>query len=328
MRKVIVGLVKSLLLVIGSWLIIHAMAVVGVFVAIAKPLWWLVFPEISICFICRIKKAGDWCSACRRKVTSDFRIYTLRSMIINSLIILAVSFMSIGFVWLEGQVLAAAGIISLQKKTVSFIIPDRLQYRLGEIFPMKLEMIGVERPINVVQADLSFNPQNLEAVMINTNDSFATIFVQKEINNETGYVRLTGGLPSPGFKGSNGLFGTVFFRGKMPGLAKVEYLPTSMVLANDGKGTNVMKNLSAVTYLILPESVSKQESEQQKSLLSQNVLGEATDGVMRMDFSQEAKVLGQEVKAEPNTIWQALWKIDQQIIALWHGIVDWLVADK
>ena len=90
-------------------------------------------------------------------------------------------------------------------------------------------------PINAIQADLGFNPEKVEVVDISTQNSFANIFIQKEINNETGYARLTGGLPNPGFFSDRGIFGTVFFRGKQPGVVKIDFLPSSMVLANDGR---------------------------------------------------------------------------------------------
>lgn len=334
MFKILKVVIQGLGLIIGSWILIHVLAIAGVFVAVAKPFWWLFFPEISICFVCRAKDVGEWCNACHKKVTKDWRIHSFRSVIINSLIILALSIAAIGLVWLETKGLQAAGIVSFRKKTVSFTIPDRLQYRLGEVFPMKLELTGVEEPVNVIQADLNFNPQNLEVAMIDTSGSLANVFIQKEMNNEVGYVRLTGGLPSPGFKGERGLFGTVFFKGKQPGLAKVEYLPTSMVLANDGRGTNVMKNLSAVTYLILAEPISEKESEQQSVLLSQKVLGESTDGVMRLDFSNETqvlgietelkqseKILGEQIQSGKTAFWQVIHELDQKILSGWRWLL-------
>lgn len=164
------------------------------------------------------------------------------------------------FVWRQGS----------KSKSVSFVIPAKGQYKLGEVFSVKIEIDGVKTPINAVQADLAFDPARVEAVEVSTENSFADIFIQKEIDNQKGYVRLTGGLPSPGFSGEKGLFGTVFFKSKTPGIAKIEFLPTSMVLANDNKGTNVLKDFAQISYLILPEKISQQEENSQKAILGKN----------------------------------------------------------
>lgn len=204
---------------------------------------------------------------------------------------------SLGLVFLEGQVLFKLG-FPPTPKTVSFVVPPKGQYRLGEIFPMKIEIAGIKVPINAVQADLGFDPGKLEVVDISTDDSFANIFIQKEINNEGGYARLTGGLPNPGFFADKGVFGTAFFKGKNPGVAKIEFLPSSMVLANDSKGTNVLKDLSAVSYLILPEKISKEEEEMQKMItLKSSVLGESVENT-QMKFYEEGSVLGAKAEEE------------------------------
>ena len=153
------------------------------------------------------------------------------------------------------------------RQTASFIIPPKGQYKLGEIFSMNIEVDNIKNPINVVQADLKFDPDKIEVVNISTKNSFANIFIQKESNNTKGYVRLTGGLPNPGWHGTNGLFGTVYFKTKQPGLVTIAYLPTSLVLANDGQGTNILKSRPSFSYLILPDKISTEEEKAQTKLL-------------------------------------------------------------
>lgn len=162
---------------------------------------------------------------------------------------------------------------------------------------MKIEISGIKTPINAVQADLGFDSSKLEVVSVSTDGSFANIFVQKEIDNEGGYVRLTGGLPNPGFFSDNGVFGTIFFRGKEPGIAKINYLPSSMVLANNGRGTNILKDLASISYLILPERISQEDEDMQKKITEFNVLGESTSST-QMKFYDETSVLGENAKRE------------------------------
>lgn len=194
---------------------------------------------------------------------------------------------------------------------------------------MTIEIVGIKTPINAVQTDLGFDPEKLEVVEISTEDSFANIFIQKEISNETGYARLTGGLPNPGFFADKGTFGTVFFKGKNPGVVKVEFLPSSMVLANDGRGTNVIKELASASYLILPEEVSEEERKQQEVLIKPVVLGERTEET-QMKFYEEEKVLGarvgQEIEKEKKLhlgkeVLNSWERFDRFTLSLWSKLV-------
>jgi hypothetical protein len=299
--------------ILVSWLLIHFLAVFGIFLAAAYPFWWLLAPQKTLCLFCEIKKLKE-CS--------------FKHSFINGGIILALSLLSFSLVFAEGKILFKMG-FPPTPKTVSFVIPAKGQYRLEEIFPMKIEIAGIKTPINAVQADLSFNPQKLEVVDISTKDSFANIFIQKEINNEVGFARLTGGLPAPGFFADKGVFGTVFFKGKSPGVVKIEFAPSSMVLANDGRGTNVLKELAAVSYLILPEKISPEEEEMQKSIvLKPVVLGTETEET-QMKFYEEEKVLGtqvgQEIEKEKKfnlgkILLEFLEKADEVILSFWGKI--------
>lgn len=288
-------------LVISSWLLIHALSLFGIFLAVAYPTWWLFSPKQITCFFCRSKKEGEICPFCRQVVVKSEGVIpkTFSSAILNGSLIFLLSLVSIGVVFLESQLLLKMGFPTTQK-TVSFVIPAEKQYRLGEIFPIKIEITGIEQSINAVQADLGFNPAKLEVVNITTNDSFADIFIQKEINNDTGYARLTGGIPNPGYfsNSGKGIFGTVYFRGKTPGLARIRYLPSSLVLVNNGHGDNVLKEFVAVSYLILPEKISDEEDQLQKDIISKiNVLGASTAGT-KMIFYDQGGVPGAKTKQE------------------------------
>ena len=317
-------------LVIASWFLIHILAIFGIFLAVAYPLWWLFAPKQIACLLCRSGREGERCFFCRRliKKSEDVSPSNLSSAIFNGMLILVFSLVSAGIVFGESQLLFRLG-FPPTPKTVSFIIPTKGQYRLGEIFPMKIEIAGIKVPINAVQADLGFEQSKVEVVDVSTKDSFANIFIQKEISNESGYTRLTGGLPNPGFFSDKGLFGTVFFKGKSPGIVKIEFLPSSMVLANDGRGTNVLKDLAFVSYLILPEKVSEEEEKLQKSVtFSSSVLGESTDST-QMKFYEETNILGasteKEIKEEQKfsimkVVLSGLEKVDRFILAGWEKV--------
>lgn len=309
------------LTLIVSWILIHFMALFGIFLAIALPVLNLLFYPSIMCVWCQIRHTP----------------HRFAHAPINSFIILVVTALSIGIVVGESKILKYFG-FPKTTATVSFVIPDRNQYKLSEIFPMKIEIAGIEMPINVVQADLAFDPTRLEVVDITTEDSFAKIFLQKEYDNSLGYIRVTGGLPNPGYSGKSGTIGVVYFRGKSPGLAEVKFLESSLVLANDGRGTNVLKEYAAAAYVILPESIPEdQKREQTDVLIQKQVLGDTTDAT-RLEFYEYTRdmekpmgnVLGasapsveppQPSKLANNKIVNTLARIDEKILSFWRKII-------
>lgn len=284
--------------IVLTWLFVHLFAIFGYFIAIGFIILWLLFPQSTICFVCRVKNAGDYCPFCRKNITGkDSRIpKSLRSVFFNSGLIVLVSFFSLILVFAEFEGIKLIESNSIGR-TVSFEIPTNGQFVVGEIFPMKIEISGVGRSINAVQSDISFDPLILEVIDINTKNSFANIFVQKEINNTLGYARISGGLPNPGFNGKNGIFATVLFKAKKTGVVEVKFLPSSLVLANDKSGTNVLKDFATASYLIKPETNPlKQESsnEELSHTEESNVLGEDDDTQLKF-YNDSENVLGASV---------------------------------
>ncbi len=327
-------LLKIVSFTLASWLLVHVFAVFGFFAALAYPIWWFLAPKAIPCLMCQVTKEGENCRFCGRPTPKE-KVpppQSFRSALANAFLILLFSLLSLGFVFGEAQVLFRLG-FPPTPKTVSLVIPPKGQYRLGEIFPMKIEIVGIKKPVNAIQTDVSFDPRILEVVEVSTKDSFADIFIQKDINNEAGYARLTGGLPNPGFFADRGIFGTVFFKGKRPGVVKVEFLPSSLVLANDGKGTNVLRDLASATYLVLPEELTSEEQAQQQVLLQPNVLGEASpETQMKFYDEEEGRVLGLQTSKEiekgkkfnlPKFLANLLETVDRWILNFWQALTYW-----
>lgn len=317
------------LVVLFSWILIHFLALFGIFLAISFPLFWLIAPKQMVCLLCRAQKEGASCSLCRRRISKKeggTSPSTLVSAVLNGGIILTFSLISIGIVFGESQVLGRLG-FPPAPKTASFTIPSKGQYRIGEIFPMKIEIDDMEKPVNAVQADVGFDPEKIEVVDVSTKNSFANIFIQKEIDNTGGWARLTGGVPNPGFSGGHGLFGTIYFKAKSPGLVKIGFLSSSMVLANDKQGTDILKTLPSFSYLILPEKISEEEeAEQQIFTESPNVLGVSTESG-QLKFYDEGSVLGTEAKNNVSvkkkfdplrSFLSLVEKVDNFILSLWR----------
>jgi len=336
---------KIISFLLASWILVHVLGVLGVILVIAYPIWWLFLPQKTVCFFCRIRAEGEWCPFCRRKINKKNGIYpeTLKSALLNGGLILVFSILSLFFIFGESLLLKRLG-FPATPKTVFFVIPAKGQFYVGDVFPMKIDIVGIKTPINAVQADISFDATKVEVVDFSNAESFANIFLQKEINNELGYARLSGGLPNPGFGEEHGFFGTVYFKGKAPGAVKVEFLPSSLVLANDGRGTNVLKEIAPATYLILPKEEKIDNTNIEGStptndydvytepLVKGEKAGEAArDAQVKMTFYEENEVLGAEMasssgKAMPakfnffTFLGEALGKFDRLVISVWRRV--------
>jgi len=309
------ALILVLLLPI-SWILVHALAVFGVFLAIAIPITQAAFYPKVMCFWCRL---------------DEKRHHHLFHSVINGLFILLFTAICLGLVYGEVKLIQSFGYLTSQK-SVEFVIPDKNQYKLGEIFPMKIQIKGIKENINVVRTDVQFDPSLLEVVNISTDESFAKIFIQKDINNNLGYARLTGGIPSPGYKDDNGTFGTIYFRSKKPGPVEISFMPTSLVLANDGKGTNVLLDLPKADYIISATPISEDERKLQDQMVASSaatsVLGAETNntqitltGYDEVPPIPSTNVLGAETSTLPappaapaNTFLKFLIAFDQAVL--------------
>jgi hypothetical protein len=243
-----------------------------------------------------------------------------------------VSILSIGVVYGEAQVLKLAGFNSVNK-TASFIIPGKSEYLLGEIFSLKIELDGIDKPINVIQADLKYDANQVEAKAVTTQGSFATLFLQKDINPSLGYIHITGGLPNPGYVADHkSLFATVYFKGLKPGITSISYLPSSLALSNDGSGSNILKSFGTVNYLIRPEPISAEELKiQEDMLIQEQASGEKIstqltfyDSKLALGNDATGQILGATTNLDDakgsspwHWIFQQLSDLDEKILAIW-----------
>ena len=91
---------------------------------------------------------------------------------------------SIVLVFLEIKLLDNIDYLPAKSKRAELVVSDKKKYRNGEVFPMDIELHGINTPINAIQTDISYDPNMLEAIEVSTEESFATVFLQREINND------------------------------------------------------------------------------------------------------------------------------------------------
>lgn len=345
-----VVIVRLIGLIFASFIVVHILALFGIFLAMMYPVWWLLAPGTVPCLLCQTRKAGSYCPFCRAEVEtrSLSSPRNFRSSLLNASLVLVISFLSMTMIYFESLLLKNMG-YAFSHSTISFEIPPEGQYKINEIFTMPIEVMGVERPINAVQADFVFDPRQLELVEIDTSDSFATVFIQKTIDNQIGYGRLSGGLPNPGFFADRGTFAQAVFKARQAGLATVRFIPSSLVLENDGNGTNLLKDLAIANYLIVPEAISPDEQPTVQSSapnvpadtsgqVAGAMIGSTQQLVLYDDQPQYDTVLGVTTASEAAAllnadteedyscfscaIFSALSTVDHYIISFWKNILE------
>jgi len=97
--------------------------------------------------------------------------------------------------------------------------------------------------INAVSAVIKYDPKVVKIIDILTSNSFCdpSFFLEKEISDLKGEVRITCGSPNPGFSGSTGTVAELLVQPLSLMPISLEFTKETQVLANDGLGTNVLR---------------------------------------------------------------------------------------
>lgn len=269
-------IVRIIIFSVVSWIIIHLLAVSGFFIALAYPILGLLAPGTILCLFCKINERKGFCPVCKKNITKDLSPSSFKSIFLNAILIALITLSTIGVVLIEKDIIERSLGVHLINKTVELDIRSNRTIYQNRVSPVKLFLRGINEPINVVQVDIDFNPDEMEVLEFIEKDSFAEVFVEKNINNEVGFIRIASGIPNPGYSEDTAYVGSLLVRPKITGLIKLQFLPSTLVLANDGKATNVLSSLGDIALLVLPETDIAPLSDEK--VVSDLVLGATEEG--------------------------------------------------
>ena len=152
------------------------------------------------------------------------------------------------------------GAISYTEAATMSLSPSTGVYASGSTFTVKVLVNSQGEAINAAEGTLKFNPSELTVVSAGRAGSIFNLWVtEPTFSNSAGTVTFSGGLPS-GYTGSAGNIMTVTFRTKGSGAAKINITGGS-VLANDGKGTNVLTSMGGGTYTMQAATATPEPEE-------------------------------------------------------------------
>jgi hypothetical protein len=107
-------------------------------------------------------------------------------------------------------------------------------------------------------------------VSLTKNSSIFSLWVEEpKFSNNSGTITLNGGLPNPGYLGTNGNVVSITFKAKKPGTASLIF-SNALIRENDGLGTNILTGTNQAFISILPvvEKVVPDISSTKKEALS------------------------------------------------------------
>jgi len=152
------------------------------------------------------------------------------------------------------SILVLAGGAAAQTASL-YLSPSAGNYTVGNTFLVQVKVNSGGIAINAADGTLVFDPDKLEVVSISKTDSVFSLWVQEPaFSNSLGTLTFAGGKPSPGFTGAAGVILNITFKTRTAGTANLTFASGS-VLADDGKGTNILSNLGGGIYTLSGKTV-------------------------------------------------------------------------
>jgi len=145
------------------------------------------------------------------------------------------------FIFVAIVIMARVSIVHAASLQLS---PASGSYAVDQTFAVTVSVSSADRAMNSVSGVVTFPTDSLEVSSISKTGSILNLWVQEpSFSNAGGTVNFEGIVLNPGFTGSNGKIITITFKVKARAAASLA-LTSATVLANDGKGTNILAGVS------------------------------------------------------------------------------------
>ncbi len=133
--------------------------------------------------------------------------------------------------------------VGLDRSAEYYFIPPPQEYVAGEDFDFEVRIKTGGAEVNAMGLHIKYNPIYLQVLNVTTDKSFCVFYTENSFNNTAGLIRISCGAPSPGFRGDS-VAVRIKARATIPGRAEIRVDDqASQILANDGKGSNIMKSV-------------------------------------------------------------------------------------
>ncbi|MFH1078164.1 MAG: hypothetical protein V1745_02695, partial [Patescibacteria group bacterium] len=148
-----------------------------------------------------------------------------------------------------------------------YVSPSSGTYTVGTSFTASVYVSSADQAMNAASGVVKFPADKVSVESISKSGSTFNLWVQEPaFSNAAGTVNFEGVVLNPGYTGAGGKILSIRFKAKAVGTVPVS-ISSGLVLANDGKGTNITKGIGKATYTIVeakpgePEAVPPQEPD-------------------------------------------------------------------
>jgi len=146
-----------------------------------------------------------------------------------------------------------------------YLAPYNGTFVIGDTFSVGVKVNTDGASINAAEGTITFDNSLLEVVNVSSGGSDFSLWTTKPtFSNSNGTVSFGGGLPPPGYQGGGGHICTITFKSKKSGKATARFT-SGAVLANDGKGTNILASMGSATYTVSPQVTTPADKEPSES---------------------------------------------------------------
>ena len=131
-----------------------------------------------------------------------------------------------------------------------YLAPSTGTYVIGGKFTVAVKVNSGGQVINAAEGAINYDSTLLEVAGISKNGSIFTLWTTEPAASG-GSIHFGGGIPRPGYNGSAGHICSITFKAKQAGTAQVRF-SNGAVLANDGKGTNILASMGSANFTVSP----------------------------------------------------------------------------
>ncbi|OGL67257.1 hypothetical protein A2856_04365 [Candidatus Uhrbacteria bacterium RIFCSPHIGHO2_01_FULL_63_20] len=147
-------------------------------------------------------------------------------------------------------------VASAAQAATMYLDPPSGSIEIDDPLTVEVVLSSPDEAVNAVRGRLRFPTELLEVSSVSVQGTAISLWLQQPTySNDAGTIDFEGVVLNPGFQGNAARLFTVTLRGKGNGNADVTFT-SGAILANDGKGTNVITGLSKATYTVNAPTVA------------------------------------------------------------------------
>jgi len=122
-----------------------------------------------------------------------------------------------------------------------FLNPDSGTFLVGSTFNLSVVLDTKGNSVNTAEIEILFPSDKIQLASPSVGQSIVQLWsAPPSFSNKEGVVYFVGGIPSPGIITADGVVLTFTFRVIAPGDAEIKFGSRTSILANDGRGTDIL----------------------------------------------------------------------------------------